>query len=173
MAEKLFYETKRLVLQPPTLEDAPFFIELFNSPKWLKFIGDRNVHSISDAENYITTKMLPQQEKLGFGIYVLIEKTMQEKVGTCGLYDRPGLEGVDLGYALLPQFEGNGYINEAAEKLLELAKNEFNLTQVKAITTLNHIASHNVLLKLGFKIEKQFFMEGDSEELYLFSKSLS
>jgi hypothetical protein len=39
-------ENKRLTISEFTLEDAPFFIALVNTPNWLKYIGDRNVNTI-------------------------------------------------------------------------------------------------------------------------------
>ncbi|WP_394993718.1 GNAT family N-acetyltransferase [Emticicia sp.] len=46
-------ETERLILRKFTLHDAAFVLELLNTPTWLQFIGDRNVLSIEDAENYL------------------------------------------------------------------------------------------------------------------------
>ena len=53
-------ETERLILKPTQPEDASFLLALLNSPKWLEHIGDRNVHSIAEAEQYIVERMLPQ-----------------------------------------------------------------------------------------------------------------
>ena len=36
-------ETERLLISKVTIEDAPFFVELMNTPHWLKYIGDRNI----------------------------------------------------------------------------------------------------------------------------------
>lgn len=35
------FETDRLLLQPTSTSDAQLIFELLNSPKWLKYIGDR------------------------------------------------------------------------------------------------------------------------------------
>jgi [ribosomal protein S5]-alanine N-acetyltransferase len=48
--------TERLRLDPFTFADAAFFKELVNTPGWLQYIGDRNIHSITDAEQYIGNK---------------------------------------------------------------------------------------------------------------------
>ncbi|WP_317134301.1 GNAT family N-acetyltransferase [Flavobacterium agricola] len=60
------YETDRLFIRPTLVEDAEFILELLNSPKWIQHIGDRNVKTITEAENYIKTRMLPQLEKKVF-----------------------------------------------------------------------------------------------------------
>ena len=92
------FETERLLLKPMSKEDAPFLLELLNSPKWIKYVGDRNVHSIEEAASYIKIKMTPQLKRLGFSNYTVIRKTDHAKLGSCGLYDREGLEGVDIGF---------------------------------------------------------------------------
>ena len=45
--------TQRLCIREVTIEDAAFILELFNTPDWLRFIGDRQIHTLSDAEKYI------------------------------------------------------------------------------------------------------------------------
>ena len=50
-------ETQRLELNPVQSNDAEFIYALQNSPKWLKYIGDRNINSVDIARNYILEKM--------------------------------------------------------------------------------------------------------------------
>ena len=63
------FQTERLLLRPTSGEDALFIYELFNTPRWLQFIGERDVKSEEAARAYIQTKMLPQLKKLGFSNY--------------------------------------------------------------------------------------------------------
>lgn len=165
------FETKRLFLRATGIEDAAFIQQLMNTSKWLKYIGDRNIHSDLDAENYIKEKMLPQMEKLGFGNYTLIRKEDGQKMGVCGLYDRPGLEGVDIGFALLEKFEGKGYAYEAAEKMMKLAFDKFALSEVKAITSQENTASQKLLEKLGMTSLGNTTLPDDEEELLLYVAS--
>ena len=73
------FETDRLLLRPTLVEDAEFILRLMNTPKWLKYIGDRQVRSVPDAEKYIKTKMQPQLDRLGFSNYTVIRKSDQKK----------------------------------------------------------------------------------------------
>jgi len=43
-------ETKRLIITKFTLDDAQFFIDLVNTPKFKLFIGDRKVNTIDQAK---------------------------------------------------------------------------------------------------------------------------
>ena len=168
MKDSKTYETERLFLSPTSTEDAPFVLELLNSPKWLQNIGDRKVHSLEDAEDYIRTKMLPQIQTLGFSNYTLIRKSDGAKMGSAGLYSRDGIEGVDIGFALFSEFEGKGYAFEAANKLMELAKGEFQLSKVSGITLEANKASQRLLEKLGLKFSKMIQIPNDTEELMLY-----
>lgn len=162
------FETDRLVLQPTTEEDAEFILELLNSPKWLENIGDRNVHTVEDAKQYIKNRISPQFEKLGFSNYTLIRKSDGLKIGSCGLYDREGVEGIDIGFALLPPFEGLGYGFESASKVLEIGRTVFNLERFSAITTKNNLASQRLIEKLGLRYIETIRIPNDEEELLLY-----
>lgn len=162
------YETQRLFLIPTNKNDAEFILELLNTPKWLEYIGDRNIHSIDDAEKYIAKKITPQFERLGFGNYTVVRKSDNIKVGTCGLYDRVGLEGVDIGFGFLPNYERQGYALESALKLKEIVMSEFEINTISAITTRKNIASQNLITKLGLKFVKFTSLTDDKEELMLY-----
>ena len=162
------FETERLILKPTLEEDAEFLFQLINMPKWIKYIGERNVKTVQEAENYIVEKMKPQLVKLGFGNYTLIRKTDNVKIGTCGLHDREGLEGLDIGFAFLPEYERKGYAFEAAEQLKNIAFSEFGINKISAITTKNNFASQRLLEKLGLKKIGTTKVTNDDEELLLY-----
>lgn len=163
------FESTRLLLRPTSMDDAAFVLQLFNSPKWLKYIGDRNIRSVTDASDYIRDRMLPQFEKLGYSSFTVQRKSDLAKMGTCGLYDREGVDGIDIGFAFLPQYEGRGYAFEAAELLKEMAFSRFGLNEIKAITTRYNFASQKLLEKLGMSQSGTLTLPGDNEELLIYS----
>ena len=162
------YETDRLILKPTDQSDAPFVFQLMNSPKWIKFIGDRNIHSLQDAENYIKQKMDPQLHRLGFGNFTMMLKTDGTKIGSCGLYDREGLEGLDIGFAIMEAYENNGYAYEASTKVLSLGLNEFGYSKISAITTKDNYSSQKLIEKLGLSFKEIIKLPEDEEELMLY-----
>ena len=164
------YETERLYLKPTDIEDADFIFELMNTPKWMEFIGDRNVKSIEAAESYIENRIRAQHKRLGFSNYTVIRKSDQAKMGSCGLYDREGLDGVDIGFAFLPQFEGQGFGFEAANKVLQMAFDRFRLEKVLAITDMRNFVSQSLLKKLGLNFSNKIQLPGDDKELLLYEK---
>ena len=168
MIKSKIFKTDRLILRPTSEEDAAFILELLNTPKWLKYIGDRNVNTVKSAKEYIKNKILPQLIKLGYSNYTIIRKSDNIKIGSCGLYDREGLEGIDLGFAFLPEYEKKGYAFESANKLKNVAFNEFEINEISAITTKDNIASQKLLEKLGMIFIKTTNIPNDEEELLLY-----
>lgn len=141
MKETKRLETERLILNLVKTQDAAFILELYNSPNFIKFIGDRNLRTVDNAENYIKEKFLPHVEKHGFGSFVIIRKSDNKKIGNIGIYVRDGLNVPDIGFSFLPEFERKGYGYEASKKLMEVAFSEFGLKKISAITTQENIAS--------------------------------
>ncbi len=91
-------ETARLILRRFTLDDAVFFRELLNDADWIRFIGDRNIHSDEEARAYLAKSYLSQYEKNGFGLNLAALKNGMP-IGMCGLIKRDGLDDVDIGFA--------------------------------------------------------------------------
>lgn len=166
------FETERLILKPTSVDDAVFILELLNTPKWLQYVGDRKVYSEEDARAYIIAKMLPQQERLGFSHYTIFRKEDKVIIGGCGLFDREGVEGIDIGFAFLSQFEQKGYGYEASKELMRAAVKDFNITNIKAITVKDNTASQKLLEKLGLSCIGTVTIPGDSEELLLYEVNL-
>lgn len=161
-------ETNRLLIKPTSLEDAEFVLELMNTDGWIRFIGDRNVHTIEDAKNYISEKMLPQLEEYGFGNNTLIRKSDKLKIGSCGMYLRPGMEGADIGFALLPKFYGQGYAYEASKALLDYSVETLKLPLIQAITTKENVDSQTLITKLGMKFIEVRDISGISEPMLVY-----
>lgn len=162
------FETERLILRPTDLSDASFILELLNTPKWLKYIGDRKVYRLADAQTYIRTKILPDYERLGYCNFTVLRKEDQAKIGSCGLYDRPGLDGVDIGFAFLPQYEKKGYAYESATRILQAGLEEYDIEKILAITTKDNADSQSLLEKLGLQFVKITHIPNDPIELMLY-----
>ena len=159
------YETARLILKPADLEDADFFLELYNLPSFIKHIGDRNIRTKEDAENYISNRFLPQIEKLGFGNYVVIHKELNEKIGAVGVFVREGIDVPDIGFSFFPDFEGKGYAYESAVNLMEIVKTEFGIEKLSAMTSDENLSSQKLIERLGLQFKKYVIFPDDNEEL--------
>lgn len=165
-------ETDRLIISKFTIKDAPFFLELANTPNWLKYIGDRNLKTVKDTEEYIKNGTLKNYSEFGFGFYKLQLKDENLKsIGTCGLIKRETLDDVDIGFAMLPEYESKGLGYESSIAILDLAQHKFNLKRIFAITLAINKKSIKLIDKLGLTFEKKVKPFEDDEELLLFVKT--
>jgi RimJ/RimL family protein N-acetyltransferase len=166
MQPALVAETTRLRVRHLTPYDAPFILELVNDPAWLRFIGDRNVHSLEDARGYIQGPV-EAYARLGYGLYLIEQKATGEPLGICGLLKRDYLEDADIGFAFLPRHTGKGYAGEAAAAVVDHART-LGMRRVLAIANQDNQTSTKLLLKLGFTIERKIVPPGETKELNLF-----
>ncbi|PDH48836.1 MAG: GNAT family N-acetyltransferase [Bacteroidetes bacterium MED-G20] len=160
--------SKRLLIRPTFEQDAKLIFQLMNTPKFIKYIGDRKISSINDAKNYIKVKMLAQLYLMGYSSYTLINKSNGDKIGICGLYNRAGVDGIDIGFGILPHFERLGYAFESSSRLIKGAFEELEIEEIKAITNQGNISSKNLLKKLGFKLIGKTILPDEKDELLLF-----
>lgn len=165
-------ETPRLRLYPLTEADAEFFLEIANTPKWLEYIGDRNIHSVEDAAAYIRKRAATHHPERGNTGYNVTLKSNGKIIGNCGLYQRQDFIYPDLGFAFLPEYEGKGYGTESAQKVLEVAFEVFDLPEVPAFTTEENKGSQALLEKLGFVYQGMIVMSEypDEETMYYLLK---
>lgn len=161
--------TGRLVLRPLTVADAPFIFRLLNEPSWLQYIGDRGIRTPEDAIRYIETGPVAMYGRYGLGLYHVGLAASGEPIGVCGLLKRETLEDVDLGFALLPAFRGQGYAREAAAAVLSHGRKVLGLQRIVAIVLRHNAPSRRLLEALGFTVERPVRLADDREELLLYA----
>ncbi len=159
---------KNIEVRALTVNDAVLLHQLMTSKKWHQLIGDRGVRTVKDAENYIREKMHPTLSVKGFVSHVIIDEESGKEVGTCSLHDRAGVEGLDIGYAILPEFENQGFATAGARKMVELAFRKYAVNRINAITTDQNLGSCRVLEKLGFVHQGYLQIAGIDHELKLY-----
>jgi len=165
------FTTQRLTIRELNLADAPFILELVNTPGWLQYIGDRKIHSTIDAEKYLLEGPLNSYKKNGFGLY-MVERTQDNiALGICGLLKREYLEFPDLGFAFLPEHFGHGYAYEATDACLTMATTTFGFNSVQAITTPNNQSSISLLKKIGFQFKSAMKDPASEAALSLFQRN--
>lgn len=161
--------TDRLDLRELRSDDADFILRLLNDPSWLRYIGDRGVHSLEEARRYIATGPVAMYAARGFGLYVVERRDDGAAMGLCGLLKRDGLDDVDIGFAFFPEFGGQGYALEAARSVLDDGFERLGFTRVVAITAQANASSIRLLEKLGCVFERNITLPGSVDALRLFA----
>lgn len=165
-------ETARLTLRHMRRSDAPFVLRLVNEPAWLRYIGDRGVRDLADAERYIEAGPVAMYAARGFGLYHVALTADDTSIGLCGLIKRDGLDDVDLGFAFLPEHWGHGYAVESGTAVLAHSRAALGLRRLVAITSPDNDASGRVLRRLGFAFERRVTLAPAGEQLLLFGVNL-
>ena len=132
------------------ISDASFFLTLLNDDKWLRFIGDRHVRTISDAEKFIVNQVEPVYSNQGLGMKIICRKDDETPLGLIGLLQRDYLDSIDLGYALLQSARGKGVISESIPIFTNLAFDVRKSTRLYATVNSDNVASIRILKNNSF-----------------------
>lgn len=159
-------ETEHLLLCYMSTEDAPFMLRLLNMPSYYRFIGDRGVRTVEQAEGYIRDRTLKAYAQFGFGYYIVRLKNSEEAIGMVGLMKREGLEHVDIGFAFLEDQVGKGYGYEAASALMEWGRHNKDIKIYTGIVQDDNPASIRLLEKLGLRFTNKVVLDGEELLLY-------
>lgn len=161
-------ETARLRLRRLTPEDAPFVLALLNAPLFIRFVGDKSIRTEEGARDYIVNGPMASYAKHGFGLFHVSLKD-GTSIGICGLLKRDILDDVDIGFAYLPQFGGQGYATEAAVATMHYGQTILGLKRIVAITAPDNTASQNVLRKIGLHHAKVLKLPAYKDDSHLFT----
>lgn len=156
-------ETDRLWIRPIGIDDHAFMFKLVNSEGWLKYIGDRGVTNLEGAKNYIQ-EILKKPE---FHYYALDRKLTGESIGIVSFIKREHQEHPDFGFALLPEFQKQGFAYEASIAFLQALKEEFDYPEILGITLSHNLASIKLLKCLGFKWSRDKSENGEILSYFL------
>ena len=169
MANPFNIETSRLQLRWLSDNDATFIYRLVNDPQWLRYIGDKQVHDLDGARDYIESGPRAMYRQHGFGLNLVSLKDDGTAIGICGLLQRDSLADTDLGFAFLPEYRGLGYAREAAESVLQHGFSTLEQTRIVAIVDSGNTSSIKLLEKLGFHLDGKIQTEPNEMPVDLYS----
>lgn len=161
--------TERLVIRPLVEDDAAFIVALVNDPGWLRYIGDKNVHTLDDARRYLREGPIAMVARHGHGLACVERRSDGTAIGMCGLIRRDTLDDVDIGFAFLPEGRGQGYAREAVAAVLAFGFGTLGLGRIVAITDLGNQDSARVLEASCLRFERVLEAHGDQKALRLFA----
>jgi [ribosomal protein S5]-alanine N-acetyltransferase len=169
----MLIETPRLSIRHLGSGDEPFILELLNQASFISNIGDRGVRTLGDATEYIRKGPATSYEKFGFGLFHVALKDSGTPIGICGLLKRDSLDDVDIGFAYLERYWGQGYALEAARAVMDFGWRTVGLKRIVAITATHNEASMRLLEKLGMQFERVIQFPGTAGDTNLFGITAS
>lgn len=124
---------------------------LMNTEGWLRFIGNRNIQTKQDATDYINKI----NDNSQFVYWVVRLKANGHAAGILTFLKRDYLPFHDIGFAFLPEYNGQGYAKEAAKEILQMLEQYPEHHVVLATTLPSNVRSIRLLKALGFIFERQ------------------
>ena len=90
------------------------------------------------------------ENRVWYAPWSMVLKDAQEYVGDLGFKGPVKKHAVEIGYGVLPEYEGQGYTTEAVQAMTQWAFQQKDVVFVEAETDPENKASQRVLEKCGF-----------------------
>ena len=104
----------------------------------------------------------------GFGLYIVHDVETDAVVGRALLrhLDVDGVDEVELGYALYPEWRRRGLATEIARAWMNVGRRQLGLASLVAVTLPENRGSRAVMTKVGMTYERDFTHAGLTHVLY-------
>lgn len=127
-----------------------------SNPEVMEFIPRPLVENQEQALAHLELILGKIEDNTGIN-WAMTEKGANTMIGIIGLFRiEPENFRAEIGYMLLPQYAGKGYISEAIHAVLAYGFDDMKLHAVEAIIDPENHASARVLEKNGFVREAHF-----------------
>ena len=136
-------ETNRLVLKCIDQFDRDFILEEFQNDFINRYLFDAEpMTEISQADELIDfyTIVEPRRQNR----WVLIDKTTNTKLGTCGYHLwNPDKKEVEIGFELMEPYNGKGFMLEAVKAIIEFAEHKMGVEKSTRLCTSRTLNAYN------------------------------
>jgi ribosomal-protein-alanine N-acetyltransferase len=153
-------ETARLILRPFREEDVDHMTQLFGNPDFMRFslgVFTKRKQTAAFIERVMGWDRagIPSQ----FAVFPRDEHAI---IGYCGFFYHPehGIEDIEIGYRLDPDYWNRGLITEAARAVRDHGFRDWKLSRVISLIHPENIPSRRVAEKNGMKVESEIMFRG-------------
>ena len=144
-------ETRRLLLRQLTKDDIQFIYGIFSREETNLHVADDPVKNIAEAIELYEKFISPKPHLFRLGLFL---RETGKPIGTIGLY---GIKPEDfravMGFDLLKEYWGNGYMTEAGKALIDYAFSEMGLNRIQASADADNKRSLAAIERMGFTRE--------------------
>ncbi|MBV1757446.1 MAG: GNAT family N-acetyltransferase [Dethiosulfatibacter sp.] len=167
----------RILLRPLDRSDASFVLKLRSDSFNMRFVNMKLYENIEQAIKFIDA--VSNDVAIGsvcfWGICLLETK---ETIGTVCLWNaNEDNNSVEIGYELLPDYQGYGYMRDTVSMVIDYAFTSLGIDKIEAVTHKNHNASLSLLTHFNFKYQgfiKQIYPESqDGPDMVLYCLTYS
>jgi RimJ/RimL family protein N-acetyltransferase len=153
-------ETERLILRSFHKKDVNRMAQLFANPDFMRFslgVFTERKQTVAFIEKVMGWDRagIPSQ-------FAVVPRGEDALIGYCGFFYHPehGIEDIEIGYRLNPDYWNRGLITEAARAVRDHAFRDWNLSRVISLIHPENVPSRRVAEKNGMKVEKEITFRG-------------
>lgn len=160
-----------VLIEPWGVDDLPLLEKLLGDPEMTEHVGGpESPEKIAERQNRYA-----QPDSRQFKI---VDQATGDGAGWVGYWDREwrGARVYEVGWSVLPAFQGRGIAGSATEQLIAIARSEKRRRFMHAYPSVDNAPSNSICRKLGFTLlgpcefeyPKGSFMECNDWRLDLF-----
>lgn len=143
--------TERLTLRRPAINDEQVIFTLRSDSEINKYLDRQESNTIDDARNFIN-KVNENINKNDFLYWAITLVDRNILVGTICLFDfSDENDKCEIGYELLTNYQGQGIMKEAIQKVIDYAFYTIQVQRIEAFPHRDNQSSIKLLEKLSFK----------------------
>ncbi|MCR4694046.1 MAG: GNAT family N-acetyltransferase [Pseudobutyrivibrio sp.] len=145
-------QTDRTILREFSMDRLDDLFDLYSKEGITDFMDP--LFDYEEEKEYEANYITFIYKVYGFGMWLVFDKTTGELIGRAGIEIRESCDRknqAELGFCITPERWGQGLAFEVCSKIIELAKEEFQLESLIARCDPGNLRSIGLLKKLGFE----------------------
>jgi RimJ/RimL family protein N-acetyltransferase len=138
-------ERRAVRLEPWGEDDLPLVERLMGDPQMTEHLGGpESPEKLADRQ--------ARYAKPGSGMFKIVDEQTGDAAGSVGFWERDwrGQQVYEIGWSVLPEFQGQGIAGRATEQAIALAREEGNHRFLHAFPSVDNAPSNAICRKLGF-----------------------
>ena len=157
-------ETERMDLTAFTPADAEALFQMRSNPTVMQYIQRPRPKSVADVKPYLQRLIDDAINNKGI-TWAMRLKGTNRLIGTAGFWQIDEVNyRAEIGYAMEPEFQGQGLMSEVLIKIIDYAFREMKLHSLMGNTHPDNKKSQAILQRMGFQQEahhrEDYYFEG-------------
>lgn len=149
-------ESERLILRMILPRDSEDILIIRSNDKVMEFMDRPQMISLQESEEFIKSMIEDYKNQRGIN-WGIIEKATNKFIGYFGFWKIKSADcRGEIGFALKPDYWGNGYMSETMVKILTFGFKNLMLHSIEANVNPKNKSSIKLLEKHGFQKEAYF-----------------
>ena len=160
-------ESERIIFRRIVPEDFDTWLPFYKNPKSTQYWEGLSKNPEAACKEQFKNIFKRYEKELG-GMNALILKETNKLVGICGLLVQKvdGIEELEIGYSILPEYWRKEYAFEAAKKSKDYAFEQGFTSSLISIIHIDNIPSQKVALKNGMQLDKTTIYKENPVHIY-------